>query len=232
MAMRKFNFRTFANKLNEASRSHPIGALQDIRAELHGKQRSGPKIFASQEIHDDYVFHHGGRTELQFNISSDGSGGKKLRSGVAYSFQTNQTLPTINVLIPKVKLFNDFLRLNPDLYGDMRMWHWRNDERSSESPPGPILPELMTTGVFVFLGNLRSVNILSPDVVLDDMDRLLPLYKYVESNGRTQPLPNASDERFVFRSGRKQNLTTTKASYAQKELDVNLRHNFYSIANW
>jgi hypothetical protein len=226
--MSKFDLRTFANELNKAARPHPIGSLQEIRAELHNKKRSGQKIFTPREISkdNDWAFHHGGRKELQFNIGFDGSDGKMLRSGVAFSFKTSRTLPTIDVLIPKVKLFNDFLRLNPDLYSDMRMWHWQGDkQRSSESAPGPIPPELIAKEIFVFLGNRRLVSELNYDIVLDDMDRLLPLYKYVESNGRTQPLPNASDEKFVFRSGRKSNLTKTKASYAQKELDVNLRHN-------
>ena len=230
MAMTKLDLRTFANELNETARSHPIGALQEIRAKLHGKRRAGHTIFTAQEIRDEWAFHHGGRTELQFNIGFDGSKGKMLRSGVAFSFKTSRTLPTIDVLIPKVRLFNDFLRLNPDLYGDMRMWHWKDGGRSSESSPASIPPELITEGVFVFFGNRRPVGILNHDVVLNDMDRLLPLYQYVESDGRTEPVPNVGERGFIFRSGRKSKLTATKANYAQRELDVNLRHNLLQDA--
>lgn len=227
--MNKFDFRTFVNELNDAAHSHPIGALQEIRAELHGKQKAGHKIFSSQTTDDEWAFHHGGRPELQFNVSTDGSGGTMFRSGVAFSFETSRFLPEIDVLIPKVKLFNDFLRSNPDLYGDMRMWHWRKengqDIRSSDSPPSVISSELVKEGVFVFLGKLRPVEVVNPEIVLTDFDRLLPLYKYVESNGRTKPLPIPSEKKFEFRSGRDSKLTATKASHAQRELDVNLRHN-------
>lgn len=227
--MNKFDFRTFVNELNDAAHSHPIGALQEIRAELHGKQKAGHKIFSSQTTDDEWAFHHGGRPELQFNISTDGSGGKMFRSGVAFSFETSQNLPDIDVLRPKVGWFNDFLLSNPGLYGDMRMWHWRKEKgqnmRSSDSPPGIIPSELVKEGIFVFLGKLRPVESLNPEIVLTDLDRLLPLYKYVESNGRTNPLPNPTGKKFEFRSGRDLKLTATKASHAQRELDVDLRHN-------
>ena len=156
------------------------------------------------------------------------------RSGVAFSFQTGRNLPEIDVLIPKVKLFNDFLRLNPDLYGDMRMWHWSKEKdqnkRSSDSPPGAIPSELVKKDIFVFQGKLRLVEGLNPEIILADLDRLLPLYKYVESNGRTQPLPIVSEKKFIFKSGRDPKLTATTASYAQRELDVNLRHNLLQDA--
>ncbi|HLX70843.1 MAG TPA: hypothetical protein VKV04_14535, partial [Verrucomicrobiae bacterium] len=97
--MSQFDLRTFAYELNDAARSHPIGALQEIRAELHGKQQSGHKIFSSQTITEDWAFHHGGRSELQFNIGFDGSDGKNLRSGVAFSFETSRSFPKIGRLI-------------------------------------------------------------------------------------------------------------------------------------
>jgi hypothetical protein len=221
----KFDLRKYAQELNDAARSHPIGALQEIRAELHGKQRTGRTIFSGQTITKTWAFHHGGRSELQFNIGFDGTKSRELRSGVAFSFVTSQSFPSIEPLIDKARLFNDFLRMNPNLYSDMRMWYWRNDERN-EIPVGPILPELATNGVFVFLGNRRSVKALKHEAVLNDMDRLLPLYEYIESNGRTKPFPNQPKKSFVFQSGRKSHLTKTKATYAQEVLDVNLRHNF------
>jgi hypothetical protein len=152
-----------------------------------------------------------------------------LRSGVAFSFETSRSLPTIDVLIPKVKLFNDFMRLYPDLYADMRMWHWRNG-RSTDYPPGPISPELVAKGVFVFLGKIRPVENLDYDAVLADMDRLLPLYKYVESDGEAGPLSVPGETRFNFRAGCAPKLSATTASYAERALDVNLRHNLLQVA--
>jgi hypothetical protein len=221
--MSELNLRKFAQGLNEASRSHPIGSLQEIRARLHNKRRTGRKIFTAQTITKNWAFHHGGRSELQFNIGFDKTAGKELRSGVAFSFETSRSFPTIKPLIDKAKLLNDFLRMNPDLYHDMKMWYWRKNERV-EFPVGPIPPELAEKGVFVFLGNRRPVSRVTYDVVLGDMDRLLPLYQFIESNGRTSLFPSIKATGFVFRSGKKSHMLKTKASYAQRELDVELRH--------
>lgn len=223
--MSKFNLRRYAHELNDASRSRPIGSLQEIRAKLHGKRKAGPNIFSNQTIFEEWAFHHGGRSELQFNIGFDGTKGKELRSGIAISFETSQSLPNIESLIDKARLFNDFLRINPNLYRDMRMWCWYDGKRV-EFPVGPISPDLAAEGAFVFLGNLRPVNGLAHNTVLNDMDRLLPLYEYVESRGRTDPFANEMEQGFVFRSGKKSDMLKTKASYAQQELDIELRHNF------
>jgi hypothetical protein len=227
--MSQFDLRVFAEELNIKAQSHPIGDLQQVRAALHGTRAVGRRIFSSLTITDEWAFHHGGRSELQFNIGFDGQKGKMLRYGVAFSFETSRSLPTINVLIPKVKLFNDFLRLYPDLYGDMRMWHWQG-ERSSEYSPTPIAPELVTNGVFVFFGKRGPVDALDADLILTNMDRLLPLYEYVESNGRRQPLLSSTEKSFMFQPGLTKKLPATKATRAQKELDVSLRHNILQEA--
>ena len=224
--MSDFDLPAFAKALNSKAHSYRIGEFQQLRSDLHGlKRRPGRNIFRSETTTDKWAFHYGGRSELQYNIGVDGSNSTMLRYGVAFSFETSRSLPTIDPLIPKVRLFNYFLRLYPDLYADMRTWHWRDSRRSSESPPGPIPPELVSEGVFVFLGHLSSVQELDYDRILTEMDRLLPLYEYVESSGRRQPLSKPDKEQFVFRSGCTSKAAVTKASYAQQELDVNLRHN-------
>jgi hypothetical protein len=219
----KFNLQKFAHELNRVARSHPIGTLQEIRAELHGKRRSGRDIFTTQTIFKKWAFHHGGRAELQFNVGFDRTKGE-LRSGVAFSFDTSRSFPNIDPLIDKARYFNEFLRMNPSLYRDMKMWYWRKGERT-EIPMGPISAELAAKGVFVFLGNRRSVSKLTHEAVLDDMDRLLPLYRFVESGGQSERVPHSVKKDFEFKSGKQAHLTKTKASYAQKELDIELRHN-------
>ncbi len=226
--MSDFDFPAFAKALNSKAQSYRIGTLQQLRTDLHGlKKRPGSKIFSSRTITADWAFHHGGRSELQFNIGTEDT---MFRYGVAFSFQTSQSLPTIDRLIPKVRLFNDFLRRHPDLYADMRIWHWRDESRSGESLPGPISHELVSKGVFVFLGHRSSVQELDSDRILAEMDRLLPLYEYVESKGRTQRFSKPDEEQFIFRSGCTSKAAATKVSYAQQELDVNLRHNLLQNA--
>jgi len=148
------NISDIARKLNELALPHPIGKLQDIRTQLKKlNRRPGENIFSVQTTFDDWAFHHGGRTELQFNIGhADGDHDDDLRHGVAFSFELSQTLPSIDVLVPKVKFFNEFMKLNADDFSDMRMWHY-DPERSSDYPPGAISSALVKEGVFVFLGN-------------------------------------------------------------------------------
>jgi hypothetical protein len=112
-----------AEKLNLLAENHAIGGLQYIRSNIKGlRRRAGTKIFSDQTTTANWAFHHGGRPELQFNIGHEVDDGiVKLRHGIAFSFEPSQSLPSIDVLFPKVKLFNEFIRLNPDCYSDMNL---------------------------------------------------------------------------------------------------------------
>lgn len=224
-----FNIPDIANKLNELASAHPIGKLQDIRTQLKKlNRRPGDKIFSVQTTFEDWAFHHGGRKELQFNIGADGDHGDDLRHGVAFSFELSQTLPSIDVLVPKVKLFNDFIELNADIYSDMRMWHY-NPARSSEYPVGMISSALVKDDVFVFLGKRQPANKIDYEKILNDFDRLLALYQYVESAGTTAPLPLPKSD-FAFKPGYSKKVATAKVTLSEKELDLDLRHNLLQEA--
>ena len=54
--------------------------------------------------------------------------------------------------------------------------------------PGPVSSDLIAPNVFVFLGNRQPAKNIDYQKVLDTFDRLLPLYKYVESGGKTDPV--------------------------------------------
>ena len=188
--MRNPDIRTVAEELNSCSDKYEVGKLQNIRKTIKRlKRRPSANIFSKRTIFNEgYAFHLGGRTELQFNIGKDDSGGKMLRHGVAFSFETNQTLPGIDLLFPKVRLFNEFMRLYPDEYTDMRMRHMRRTDKrnknwSDKYMPSAIPREWTEPGVFVFLGKHSKIDELDYDNVSADFDRLLPLYRYVESGG-------------------------------------------------
>jgi hypothetical protein len=91
--------------------------------------------------------------------------------------------------------------------------------------PAPIPPELVTEGVFIFLGGRQLVDELDYELLLNDFDKLLPLYKYVESNGRLQPISSVKATPFKFHPGLVAKPSSAQASQAQKELDIALRHN-------
>lgn len=219
---------TIAAELNARSRAHPIGALQEIRASLRGLSRKpGHNIFSPQTTKNDWAFHHGGRSELQFNIGeiSDVRG---FRFGVAFSFERSRTLPSpVDVLAPKVRLFNDFMELNAELFADMRMWHFEKKALapSDDYMPGPIPWERVKEGVFVFLGKRQRLGRIDYEAVLGDLDRLLPLYRYVESGGVSQPTPMPLASPFSFHPGCSMKASSAAATQLQRQLDITLRHN-------
>jgi hypothetical protein len=226
-----FDITPIAKELNLRAKGHSIGQLQNIRARMKGfSRRSGSKIFSSQTIQPHWAFHHGGRSELQFNIGFETVSGHEVRHGVAFSFELSQTLKKIDVLIPKVRLFNDYIQLYPELYADMRMWHHRDGKRSTDYPPGPIMPELVTPGPFVFLGKRQPVTNFQYETILNDFDRLLPLYQYVESGGREEMSKSRASEGFKFRPGCTDKSSATKATLAERELDISLKHNLLQAA--
>jgi hypothetical protein len=224
-----FDITPVAHDLNtRAQQTHRIGKLQFLRGELKGlSRRPGTAIFSAQTIHPRWAFHHGGRTELQFNIGLENvSGRNELRHGVAFSFQRSQTLPDpVGRLIPKVRLFNDYLRLYPDHYGYMRMWHYQNEQRSGDYPPGPVMPELAVPGTFVFLGKRQPVDAVDHEVILDDFDRLLALYSYVEGGGRERSEVAPGELGFNFRPGVADRAPSATVSLAERELNITLKHN-------
>jgi hypothetical protein len=224
----KIDAHTIAAELNSRARTHAIGSLQELRVGLRGlSRRAGHDLFSPQTTKDNYAFHRGGRSELQFNIG-DLSDPRGFRFGVAFSFEKGQTLPNpLDVLAPKVRRFNDFMQLNAEHFADMRMWH--EDEKallsSGDYMPGPIPPEHVKVGMFVFLGKRQPLDTIDYEAVLDDLDRLLPLYKYVESNGTSPPTIMTSQTPFTFRPGCSVKASAAVATLVQMQLDVALRHN-------
>ena len=221
------DFRAIIEEVNLRAKDYHIGKLQKIRKELRGKRVPTQKIFTSLTTFDTWAFHHGGRTELQFNLGIEHLNDKEeLRFGVAFSFRASRSLPEIDVLFPKVNLFNDYMKLYPEQYADMRMWHYTKSRRSTDYMPAPIPPEVATNDVFVFLGRRQLLPNIDYVLLLNTLDRLLPLYQYIESQGTLPPIQEVSASPFQFRPG----FTTDKASsakisQAQRELDANLRHN-------
>jgi len=112
------------------------------------------------------------------------------------------------------------MKFNMGDFSDMRMWHYDPD-RSSDYPAGRISSDLVKNGVFVFLGNRQPANKIDYEKILIDFDRLLSLYRYVESAGITAPVPLPKSD-FAFMPGHSKKVTKAKATFTQKELDLDL----------
>lgn len=220
-----------AEELNRLAEGRPIGGLQALRRELHGRTRTPTQqLFDSRTIFDHYAFHVGGRTELQFNIGLEVLEGQEyLRHGVAFSLQLGQNLRAIDPLVPKIARFNEFLRAYPDDLSDLRMWHHSDEERSTNYPPAPIPPENVRPGIFICLGRLQPPGRADIGLILDDFDRLLPLYRFVES-ADVYPVVSARGGGFRFSAGCSVKPSATRSSVAARQLDVFLRHNELQLA--
>jgi hypothetical protein len=226
--MAQFNWHTIARKLNALAETHPIGRLGDIRKQLKGLARHpGRQIFSKQTVFERWAFHHGGRTELQFNIGGDGTDGKELRWNVAFSFTTGPAVHSLDELFHKAAAFNKYLEKNgsSEQFANMQMWHWDGFAYSTRRKPAPISPKLMRKNVFVFLGKRKPIKSIDYQEILTDFDKLLSLYVYVESTGKQQAVPPPLALRFELVPGCVKRKYATTASPAQCEIEVDLRHN-------
>ena len=183
-------------------------------------------MFSKQTINPYWAFHHGGRTELQFNIGFDRSDGDELRHGVAFWFETSQTLPDIAPLRAKAALFNEYLRLNPEEFSHLRMWYWdENGERSEDMLPAPVSTDIVREGVFFFMGSIRQIKAVDVMEILADFDALLPLYTYVEGRGYSGPTKKKAVKRFTFQPGCTFKKLKTKSKPSSDPVNISLRHN-------
>ena len=219
--------KNITHEINVRAKAYDIGELQKIRKEILGLKRlASQDVFTSATTFEDWAFHYGGRKELQFNIGlEDIKGDKYIRFGVAFSLECSQSLPSIDILIPKIELFNDYVQSNFDNFADMRMWHYFK-ERSSDYVPSPIPPELVTEGAFIFLGVKQSIDDLNYDLAIEAMNRLMPLYLYTESNGEFERSnKNNNGWSFNFKPGCTAKASLTKANLKDRKLAISLRHN-------
>lgn len=112
--MTSTSLRAIAEELNERAQTHQIGALQELRGHRPGVNSFWPnsKAFATR-----WAFHWGGRRELQFNIGFWDS--THFRHGVAFSLAESREYKgdeLMEVLLPKMKRFNQFVRLDPRIF--------------------------------------------------------------------------------------------------------------------
>ena len=105
------------------------------------------------------------------------------------------------------------------------MWYWNSHSgRSEESYPAPIPPELVTEGMFIFLGKRVPKSEVDISIILSDFDHLLQLYEFVESKD-----VNVTSVRgyppFEFTAGNNRKAASTTAAKYEQILNVQLRHN-------
>lgn len=210
-----------AEEINKKAIKYDVGKLQSIRKQIGGLSRlPSSQLFDQRTVFEEWGWHYGGRKELQFNIGIEGA---NLRYGVAFSLECSQSLPSIDILIPKIALFNEYLAEYGEHFTDLRMWHYQ-DGRSNDYMPSSIPQELVREGVFIFLGGKQNKNCVNYSLVLETLDRLLPLYLFTEQAGN-QVCATTQGHGFQFKAGCSIKASSTSGSIAEKNLNILLRHN-------
>lgn len=71
------------------------------------------------------------------------------------------------------------------------MWNFTDGVPSENYPVAPIPDSQVSTGVFIFIGRLQPKNAIDTGLILEDFDRLLPLYEFIEG---TAAFPSQAPE--------------------------------------
>ncbi|MNF96506.1 hypothetical protein D3C84_792980 [compost metagenome] len=106
------------------------------------------------------------------------------------------------------------------------MWHYEGDGRSTEYMPSSIPQERVREGVFIFLGGRLEKSKIDYGLILETLDRLLPIYLFTEGG---HPSVAIKEKLFDFRfsAGCTKKPSVTSGLLTQRELDIRLKHNDY-----
>lgn len=212
-----------AEQINVMASDYKVGTVQENRKRIGKLSRLPSKVlFDHRTVFEDWAWHYGGRKELQFNIGLEGD---FVRYGVAFSLERSQSLPTLDILFPKISLFNEYLSEHSERYVDLRMSYYVGDKKSDEHMPASVPQEMVKDGVFIFLGATQRKENIDYDLVLKTLDRLFPLYLYTEGVSSPEGFQIGCSVGFIFKSGCSQKLSATAGNVKEKALDILLRHN-------
>lgn len=184
-----------SHEIDRRSADFEFGNLQEIRKRLKGLSRKGAHFpfdrNAEKFAAEGWIYHVGGRQEMQFNIGFEPDG--QFRYGVAFSLETSQsTNDPVTIFRPKIERFNQYLLPYPDAFQDLELWYYRKNQRQELVSASPIPEDWVQLRNFIFLGKRVSLPISEAiyQDILETFDRLLPLYEYVEEI-IAEPIANA-----------------------------------------
>ena len=213
-----------ALEISDRAKGRSIGAMQKRRARRKGLTQP-PALFDRRTIWKEWAYHVGGRTELQFNIGYESSdGGKVFRHGMAFSLQPSRTVWDVSIFRDRIRRFNRYLDDHPKAFQDFSMWYWVDDDRGPNYAPAPIPDSLVRPGLFVVLGAACPPHRIDVETVLDDFDRLVPLYEFVETVDAAAARESRTRE-FEWRPGNSARVSRARFEREERNIERVLRHN-------
>lgn len=226
--------KSVAKRINEMAKNYKMSSFQKLRQGIKKFSKTPSKlIFAKQTTFGSYAYHYGGRTELQYNIAEEED--KFFRYGVAFSLEKGKTLPDpVGALKSKILRANKFISKNRDRFSDFYTWAHENHVRGVTRTLRPIDTNLIKPTNFIFIGkyikkSIDKLNAHDYDEILKTFDRLLELYKYVESDSSLEETTSGSENEinaiFRFTPGHKSRKESMQANYMKHKSKVDLAHN-------
>ena len=216
------------NAIEKQAADYAFGELQAIRQRLKGLQWYSDTIFRARTIRENYAFHFGGRTELQFNIGFEEGDNNEmvLRHGVAISLKRGASIYQIDdAILTRISRLNEYIESHADDFTDFFMynsWYDRNDW-SGYHTLRPVPPEIVELNAFIFIGRQQSASKVNTALILRDFDRLLPMYAFVEGSG--DPLAEHEETPTEFQPGLTRKKSGTTVNVTERRLNKALRHN-------
>lgn len=217
-----------AEEINRRAQGRPVGELQKLRKARMGLSKVH-RLFNLQSIRKDWAHHVGGGSELQFNIGFETiDGAKMFRHGVALSMQPRRSLTEdsiFSVFRGRIQRFNRFLDTYPEVFRDFSMWHFDSSKRVGDYAPGPIPDSLLKSRVFVVLGKICPSDNIDVETILDNFDRLMPLYEFVEDKRSKAASERQTTRRFKWTSGNRIRVSRARIELSERKIESELRHN-------
>lgn len=221
--------REIANKINEKSIHYRIGELQSLRKKIKGLQRKVANTIFVDNPHtltENWAYHYGGRSEIQFNIGFEKEG---FRYGLAFSLESSRTLSDISILFPKIYKLNCLIRERPEFFKQFKFWYKKSGKRSEITNIREIGEELISKGCFIFFGKLVDKDKIDYDEILETFDNLLDIYLIIENNKTSFDYYNnkvSEESTFVFDNRIKQPAKNFSYTSIEKEIVIEKRHSF------
>jgi hypothetical protein len=217
-----------AFEINKRSTGYEIGNLQSIRKDIKGlKRKSGSSIFVDNPntLTEYWAYHYGGRSEIQYNIGFEDEG---LRYGLAFSLETSQTLPNIDLLYPKILKLNCLIREQSEFFEEFKMWNWIGDKRSEISEVIEVQQSSIKKGIFIFFGKILPLDKIDIDEILQTFDNLLGVYKTIETSilEPIKPITTKPATEFAFNNKARTLPKTASYTTVEREINVDIRHSY------